>query len=61
LANGDKENIIGTRTEGTSMEQNNRSFGELDLNVEPIEALDEHGIYARYLSTVFFFLIYYNK
>jgi hypothetical protein len=54
LANGDRGNIIGTRTEGTSMEQNNRSFGELDLNVEPIGALDEHGIYARYLSTVFF-------
>jgi hypothetical protein len=42
--NGDNGIIAGTGIQGNNMEQNNRSFGELDLNVEPIGTIHEDGI-----------------
>ena len=67
LANGDSGIIVGTGTQGTSMVQVNRSFCELNLNVEPIGTLSEHGMlsfshtYGRYFFTIFFLLTYSGK
>jgi hypothetical protein len=51
LVNGDSRIMVGTGTQRTSLEQNNRSFGE--LNVEPIGTLNKHGIYDRYIYYIF--------
>jgi hypothetical protein len=51
-ANVDGGIIVGTGTQGPNMEQNKRSFGELDLNVEPTGTLNDNGNFARYLSNI---------